>query len=255
MITAFILAGVRQDGDPVAVSQGKLLKALVDIHGKAMIDYVLEALQACGRVEKIIVCVPKHIEFTPFMSDLAENGYLFVIAPADSPAQSVDRMFACVGRCEDVLVTTADHPLLSAEMINYFIDNAYSPVSVGMAELDVVRRAYPETRRTRLRFADGAYSGCNLFFFKGEESRRAVLYWQKLESLRKKPISMARRIGFYTLIGYVFNRLRLCDILNSIGERAGVKISAVLLPYADAAIDVDKVDDLNLVTKILKEKK
>jgi hypothetical protein len=40
------------------------------------------------------------------------------------------------------------------------------------AERRIVERRYPETRRTWLKFADGHYSGANLFALRGEGRRK-----------------------------------------------------------------------------------
>ncbi len=65
-----------------------------------------------------------------------------------------------------LLITTADHPLLSAEIVEAFCAGARASgadLAAGLAAAEVVREAYPEAARTWLRFADGSYSGANLF--------------------------------------------------------------------------------------------
>ncbi|MDZ7826713.1 MAG: hypothetical protein U5R48_12630 [Gammaproteobacteria bacterium] len=47
--------------------------------------------------------------------------------------------------------------------------------------------AFPDSRRTALRFADGARCGCNLFLFRGAPALQVLDFWQRVEGLRKQP--------------------------------------------------------------------
>ena len=64
-----------------------------------------------------------------------------------------------------LLVTTADHALLQTRWVEEFLAAcpASADVAAALARRDRVQAAVPDTRRTWLRFADGDFSGCNLF--------------------------------------------------------------------------------------------
>jgi hypothetical protein len=49
-------------------------------------------------------------------------------------------------------------------------------------------------------------------------------------------------------------RLSLDDALNSISRRLGFKAGAVIMPFPDAAVDVDSVSDWILVENIVAKK-
>jgi hypothetical protein len=99
-----------------------------------------------------------------------------------------------------VLVTTGDHALLAPAMVREFLDRAIAhggDVAVALAPYDLVREAYPQTRRTVLRFSDGRFCGCNLFAFLTARGREMVKIWRQVENDRKNPIRRrrARRVG------------------------------------------------------------
>jgi hypothetical protein len=50
-------------------------------------------------------------------------------------------------------------------------------------------------------------------------------------------------------------RLSLAEALDRISNRLGFKAGAVIMPFAEAAVDVDSVSDLELVEKIVAEKR
>jgi hypothetical protein len=54
-----------------------------------------------------------------------------------------------------------------------------------------------------------------------------------------------------TLLLFALRRLRFDATLERASEAIGCRIRAIYLPFAEAAIDVDKPSDLALVTQIL----
>jgi len=115
----------------------------------------------------------------------------------------------------------------------------------------VLRAAYPSTTRTYLRFRDGGYSGANLFAFRSQQAHRAAEFWVKAESFRKQPWKLARAFGPMTLLLFALRRLRFEAALERASRAIGCRIRAVLLPFAEAAIDVDRPSDLALAEEIL----
>jgi hypothetical protein len=78
-----------------------------------------------------------------------------------------------------------------------------------------------------------------------------VEFWSKLESYRKKPWRMIAAIGPLTLIRFALGALTLDAALERLSGIVNVRIAAADLPFAEAAIDVDKPADLELANEIL----
>jgi hypothetical protein len=152
-----------------------------------------------------------------------------------------------------LLVTTADHALLRPEWITDFLTDTPEDADVAalLARQDIIARDAPPTRRTYLRFADGAWSGCNLFALRNARAEAAVRLWMLVEQDRKRPWRIVRRLGPAMLLRYVMGRLTLADALARLGAVAGVRAVAVAAHHGLAAVDVDKPDDLDLVAAIL----
>ncbi len=96
-------------------------------------------------------------------------------------------------------------------------------------------------------FSDGDFCGCNLFAFLTPEGRRAARFWRRIEQQRKKPMVLIGLLGWRSVIRYRLGMLSLEEALTRLGKRLGLRIRAVILPYANAAIDVDSIADLILV--------
>src|SRR3546814_8205031 len=69
--------------------------------------------------------------------------------------------------------------------------------------------AVPDTQRTWLRFADGHFSGCNMFYLATPAAAGVVQFWRSLEADRKHPLKMLRKIGPGSALCYLFGRLSL----------------------------------------------
>lgn len=186
----------------------------------------------------------------PRMAAIARLERVSWLAPASSPAASAVKALEAVGGAEPVLVTTSDHALLRREVVDHFLRGAQesgAALVAGVADREVVRRGFPELRKTTLRLKDRGYCGCNLFYMKSEEARRGVEFWRRLEAERKRPWKMAQIIGFRFLLRYLARRMSLAEALAAIGKRMGVRVDAVLLPFAEAAVDIDSVEDWKIL--------
>lgn len=241
---ALILAGSRGGLDPVAAHAGVSDKALVEIGGRTMLARVVDALRAAG-VRNI------HISYSSAaVRDHAEALGASAIRGAAGPSASAREAFATIGA--PLLVTTADHALLRPEWIDAFL-NSLPPADVVamLASRESVERDAPPTRRTWLQFADGDWSGCNLFWLGAPRADAALALWSQVERDRKRPWRIVRRLGPMLLLRYLLGCLTLAEALDALGQRAGVTARFVASPSGLAAVDVDKVADLDLVRSLV----
>ena len=243
---ALVLAGSRPGTvDPVAAAEGVSHKALVDVGGMPMLARVLHALRAAG-IEHIAVSAD-----APEVLSLAHALSAIPVPPGAGPSASVAAGFATMG--PPLLVTTADHALLRPQWIADFIADTPSQadVAVLLARRALVEAALPGTRRTWLRFADGAWSGCNLFLLNTPKADAAIETWKAVEAERKRPWKIAARLGVGTLASYLAGRLTLAEAISRLGHRVGVEAAVVAARDGLAAVDVDKPADLVQVRQIL----
>lgn len=252
-LTALVLAGTRAGGDPLARHAGVSHKALIEVGGRAMIERVVGALDALPEVRRIVIATGRPELLAPLAGLRAPACRKPVeFAPAAAgPSASVARALAAEGT--PLLVTTADHALLRPEWIRRFVDAMPddADAAVALARREYVEAAAPGSLRTWLRFADGEFSGCNLFLLARPGAAGAVAFWGDLEAQRRHPIRMVRRLGFGFALRYALGRLALAAALARLGELAGSRVAAVEMDDGRAAIDVDKPEDLELVRRLV----
>jgi GTP:adenosylcobinamide-phosphate guanylyltransferase len=249
--TALVLAGTRPGGDPLASHAGVSHKALIEVGGQPMLGRVLAALALVPEVSRIVVAIDR----PEILAVLPPCGKpVSFIAAATGPSASVAAALQQEGT--PLLITTADHALLQADWVQEFLQAAReAPASGADALLAVARReavlaAAPDTQRTWLRFADGAWSGCNLFLLCTPAAAGVVQLWQQLEASRKQPLSLVRRLGIGYALRYRLGWLTLPQALERLGTLAGARLVAVTLQDGRAAIDVDKPADLMLARRL-----
>ena len=63
---------------------------------------------------------------------------------------------------------------------------------------------------------------------------------------------IAKTLGITTLLRFLCRRLTLERAMARLSDLSGARVSAVLLPYGEAAIDVDKPDDLRVAENLLR---
>jgi hypothetical protein len=117
-----------------------------------------------------------------------------------------------------------------------------------------VMAAFPEGKRTFYRLAGKGYSGCNLFLARRPGAGRVAEYWRHVETHRKKPLRLVREIGIGALIRYALGMLSLDAAFAHVSRLTNATIKPVLLPFAEAATDVDKPADFVLVEGLLKRR-
>jgi molybdopterin-guanine dinucleotide biosynthesis protein A len=253
IFTAVVLAGDRTPDDPVARAAGVPCKALALVGGRPMVHRVLDALGAARDIGARILCGPRRdaLEQDAGLRVLVDSGTVQWLPPAATPSLSAAAALDRVPAGAPVLLTTADHALLTPAVVDYFCEAARATgadVVVGLARAEQVIAAFPGTRRTILRLKGGGYCGCNLFAFLTPAGRGAAGDWRRVEQQRKRPLRLAAGVlGWSAILDYALGRLTLERALERMARRLGLRAGSVILPFPEAAVDVDSVEDLQLV--------
>ena len=85
-----------------------------------------------------------------------------------------------------------------------------------------------------------------------DDGNSAPVSAEEVEALRKQPLKMLGLLGFGYALRYRLGWLTLHAALARLGVLAGgVRAAVVEMPFGQAAIDVDKMADLELVERLL----
>ena len=251
---ALVLAAGRGPGDPMAQAHGVQRKCEIEIDGVTMLKRVAATLSGHRAISDVTVSIEKEIAMREILGGVSA---LFVKSSESAPASVLAAIETGPARLP-LIVTTADHPLLDEEILDYFLkesEKSDADLCVALAERKVIREAYPRAKRTYLKFGRDRVSGCNLFALKTEHALKAVELWRSLDIVRKQPWRLIAAFGPTALLRFAFGSLTLESAFELASRKLAIVAEPVLMPYAEAAIDVDKPADFELAEQILKARR
>jgi len=249
---AIVLAAGRGPLDPMASAYGVTNKCVIPVGGVPMLRRIVDALLESPRIASISVSIENDAIGREAIGDAATS-VAFLPSAASAPA-SVLKALATGGLRYPVLVTTGDHALLTPEMIEFFCsgsEHSGADFTAGLARAETILAAHPQSIRTFFRLGADRVSGCNLFSIRSEAGRRVLERWQYLEQNRKRPWRLVMAFGLRSLLLYLAGALTLDRAFAMASAKLGLDARPVIMPFAEAAIDVDKPADKDLAESIL----
>lgn len=236
------MAGSRGTADPVAAASGVANKVLAPVAGVAMLERVLRTLRANQWIGRIVVCGLDPGLANDFRAPDGEGPPIEHVRGDHTPSASATAAIRELGLVPPVLITTADHPLLSSATLDAFCERATAmnaDATFGLVPAGIVRAAFPGVKRTVFRFRDGGFCGCNLYALLSTKGYDALREWARVEAERKRPWRILRILGYGTLLRFVLGQLSLADLTGALFARTGLSARPVLLTDPAAGFDVD----------------
>jgi GTP:adenosylcobinamide-phosphate guanylyltransferase len=244
LITA---GGIPQPGEPLfEITQGKS-KALLDIAGKPMIQWVLDALNNAQTVKNIVLVgllpdsglnCPKIAGYLP-----NQGGMLGNIKAGMAKIREINP------ECKHVLVVSSDIPAITAEMVNWIIDTSMQTdedAYYNVITRQTMESRFPGSKRTYTRLKDVEVCGGDMNVVRASLTSNDDL-WEKIIASRKSPLKQARLLGFDTLILLLLHAITLEGAVRKVTKRVGITGRALVCPYAEVGMDVDKPNQLELL--------
>ncbi len=268
-----ILAGERPGGSPISRAFDVSASVMVPVAGKPALARVIQAIDNSQQAEGGIICGPSAdvVAGSEELKAVLLNPNFEWLTPANGPAASALSALEKLNHFP-ALLTAGDHALLTGEIVDDFCAQVLAlnadqgphqpapslPTSdpgydllIGFVPYSLVKAAWPESKRTVLKFSNGHFCGSNLFAIMNPEGRKALDFWRQAEADRKHPWRIARRFGVLALLFYLLRRLSLEDALQGLSKAAGCRIGHVKVEFARAAVDVDSIEDQKLAEQVL----
>lgn len=259
---AIVLAGDRSPDDPLLRAAQVPAKALIPVGGRAMALRVLDTLNACQSIRRVVLVGPERsaLEQLPELLQRVESGAVQWLPPEPGPSRSAAtgiEFLAQQGLQRPILITTADHALLTSDVVEGFLQQTQAlpaaDVIAALVHKESALRAMPGSRRTGLKFREATYCGCNLFVLMSPQGQRVVNFWQRVEHLRKQPLKLLGMIGLVQAVLFRLGLLKLSQALEHLTRKTGARVATVTLSQGLAAVDVDSATDWRLVVRWLQQ--
>ncbi len=247
-VDAVVLAGAENDGRLRAVSNSPH-EALIDVGGRPMVQYVLDALAASRYVERIVLVGPAEA-----LRGQVGGPRVEIVPGGERMVDNIRIGLEHLGARRKVLLVTSDIPLLTAPVLDDFLERCQrlrADIYYPIVPREQNEAAFPGVKRTYVRLREGVFTGGNLVLIEPAVVARCAGIIEQAVRMRKKPLQLGRLLGVSFIIKLLANRLTLPEIEERVGRILGFQGVAVITPYPEIGIDVDKPSDLELVRRAL----
>lgn len=251
-LQAVILAGSRSGPNPLLRGTPYQNKALLPVCGKAMVLRVFEAIYPCKHRPEMVISTndPEVLALDYPMP--------FTVLPSEfSASESILHSLSRLPDAEQVLFVSADHPLLTPTMVEYFLAQVTSRnlgFAMAVVSKQTVLAKYPNAQRTFFPTKGGAYSGGNLIFIDKTQFKPNPEFLNDIETNRKNLWRTLRWLGLGNVLRYVTGQLDLAGGEPPLSQVMGCPFGFVQIPFAECCMDVDKPSDHGLAERILKQR-
>lgn len=223
-------------------------KALLDIAGKPMIQWVLDALSEASTVQGVLVMgldadsgvtCKKPLYFAVNQGSMLEN----ILG-------GVDRVLQIEPQAHHVVLVSSDIPAIRPEMIDWVVNTALETdhdVYYNVITRQAMETRFPNSNRTYTRLKDMELCGGDMNVVRTMSVKGKEDILQKIIASRKNPLKQAAMIGFDTLLLVLLRQIDLDEATSRVTRRLGFTGRAVVCPYAEVGMDVDKLHQLEIV--------
>ncbi len=241
-----------QRPDPLATACGVPQKALIEIAGRPLVWWTVQALRSCPLIERIVVVgldpsnapdLGQEVTCLPNQPDHLEN-----------VVQGVNWLLRDQPSLEYGMIASGDIPLLQPETIQWFIEacgETDHDFYYSIVQDEVMESQFPGAGRSYVRIKEGRFCGGDLFVFRPSVLQANLALARRLMAQRKNPLQQARLFGWKTLLKVALGRLSIAEGEAVASRLLGCRARVVVSPYADLAMDVDKPHQLAMVRDVL----
>jgi len=250
---AIVLAGgIPQPDEPLYSYTKGDPKALTDIAGKPMIQWVLDALGDAKHVDNVIIVglSPKNeLACKKPVYYLSNQGRMLA-----NIVTGVNKSLELDKKTKYVLVVSADIPAIKPEMVDWLVETSMQTkddIYYGVCTREVMEARFPGSNRTYTKLKGIELCGADINVSHIRMTTEHLDMWESLIGTRKSPLKQAGIIGLGTLFQVVTRSITLEDLVEKVCKRIGIKGRAIIWPHAEACMDVDKPHQLEIMREDL----
>lgn len=256
MDVILIAGGIPLPEDPLYPYTNGDSKALVDIAGKPMVQWVLDALSETKQVDNVIVIglsQKSDINCKKPMHFVSNQGRMLANVVA-----GVNKSVELNPNSEFVLVVSSDIPGIQADMVDWLIETCMrykEDIYYGVIPRQVMETRYPGSKRTYTKLKDIDLCGADMHIahISMATDPEHLAMWEELIGNRKSPLKQAATIGFGTLLKVAMRSITLDELVSTVTKRIGISGRPIIWEHAEPGMDVDKPHQLELLRDDMKK--
>ena len=248
-----LAGGILPIDDPLFSEATEGKRCLLNIHGKPMVQWVLDALGGSKCIDEIFLIglseqhklvSQKPLHYLQEESGLFDNIRAGVMAATENNPPS-----------SKVMLASGDLPAIRPDMVDWLCSQVtqdpdaviyYNVITQG-----VMSRRFPHAKRTFIRLKDLTVCGGDLNVVDRDLFTKENHLWKKLSDARKSPIKQVSLLGIDSLILVALRMVTLEQAVQRVCKKLGVDGRALITPYAEMGMDADKPYQLEILRKDL----
>ncbi len=214
---------------------------MLEIAGKPMIQWVLDALSDSKHVNQVVVVglekesgvtCTKSLDFIPNQGSMLSN----IMAGGH-------RILTLNPGAKMLLSVSSDIPTITGAIVDWMaeevMDGEYD-VYYNYILRDAMESRFPGSKRTFTKFKGAEVCGGDLNAFQTHLLTADGAVWQELINARKNILKQAGIIGLDLLVKLFLRQLTIDEAAVKASKRLELKAIAVNCPYPEIGMDVDK---------------
>ena len=243
--------GIPKSGNPLyPFTQGKP-KALLDIAGKPMIQWVLDAVSEAKSVGHVaVVGLDGSVDLScrkPL--SVISNHYNMV----ENLRAGARKILELNPSAEYVMTCTSDIPMVTPEAFDWIVEQAQTSrheFYLTMITKEAMMWRYPGSKRRTDRFTDIEVRGADITVVEPRIILQSGIS-DTLKQLRHNTWKQLLFVGFDTLLLIRLGRLDLAGFAKRLAKKHGLDWSPLVCPFPEIAMDVDFPQELELARHVL----
>jgi GTP:adenosylcobinamide-phosphate guanylyltransferase len=252
MIAIITAGGEALPGKPLYELTHGGLKAMLEIAGKPMVQWVLDALSETSGIDQVIVVG------LPLETDLVCAHPLILLPNHGDMLSNIqagaEKALEINPNATHAILCSSDIPAIRPDIIEWLMDQAKDldqDIYYTVIERAVMEELFPSSKRTYTHLKDLQVCGGDVHCFRLGAAVEDNPFWKRLIDARKSPVRQASLLGYDTLFFLMLGQLRLKDAEETVCKRLGIQGRAILCPYAEVGMDVDKLFQFEIMSEYL----
>ena len=242
-----ILAG---GGGTVSLpGQGERARALAELKGRRLLDYIVGAVRESHRIASVILVT--HSTHLEAFRKAAVPGLLLCACDgsmAECAAAAIQKLREQPGHenINKVATVCDDLPFLTGAALDDFIARAeamHADAAYAIVRKEACLQEFPSLRRTFIHLKEGDFTGGNVSLVSVALFPGCIAKMKEVFALRKKPLKLAAWLGPAFIAKLLRRQLSLGDVEQKVSALFGYRGRAVSTDYACIGTDLDRAEE------------
>jgi GTP:adenosylcobinamide-phosphate guanylyltransferase len=244
--------GIPQPDEPLYSFTLGGYKAMLDIAGKPMIQWVLDALADATEVERVVVIgLPDDapIKCNKLAANIPNQGEML-----KNIQGGVQKVLELNPTAHHVLLVSSDIPAITGKSVDWVVRNAMQTdddIYYNVISREVMEARYPTSKRSYTHLKDIEVCGGDMNVIRAVTVTENDAIWAKIIAARKNVFKQAALIGYDTLLLLLLRQLTLESAVKTVASRLHISGRAIICPYAEVGMDIDKPHQLEIIRRDL----